>query len=227
MAVNAAHVLPRPQNVTLEEAASLPEVACTVWSNLVDVAHLRRQETVLIHGGGSGIGTFAIQFAKTLGARVVTTARKAKHDKLAELGADKTIDYTSEDFSEESADVILDIIGAAYLARNVKALATGGRLVVIGLQGGRKAELDLGALHAKRGTIAATALRSRPAGEKARIVKAVHQEVWPLIDEGKIKPVIYARLPLRNAAEAHRLVESNEHIGKVLLVTDDINGEAA
>jgi len=227
VAVNAAHVLPRPQNVTLEEAASLPEVACTVWSNLVDVAHLRRQETVLIHGGGSGIGTFAIQFAKTLGARVVTTARKAKHDKLAELGADKTIDYTSEDFSEESADVILDIIGAAYLARNVKALATGGRLVVIGLQGGRKAELDLGALHAKRGTIAATALRSRPAGEKARIVKAVHQEVWPLIDEGKIKPVIYARLPLRNAAEAHRLVESNEHIGKVLLVTDDINGEAA
>jgi NADPH:quinone reductase-like Zn-dependent oxidoreductase len=162
-----------------------------------------------------------VQFGKALGARVVTTARATKHDKLRELGADETIDYTVEDFAEKvRADVILDIMGAAYLQRNLKALAMNGRIVVIGMQGGRKAELDLGALLTRRGSVAATALRARPADEKAAIVRGVHQEVWPLVEQRKIRPVIHARLPLSQAAQAHRLVESNAHIGKVLLVNE-------
>jgi NADPH:quinone reductase-like Zn-dependent oxidoreductase len=174
-----------------------------------------------VHGGGSGIGTFAVQLGKAVGATVVTTARAAKHDRLRELGADETIDYTSENFAEKvSADVILDIMGAAYLARNIQALATNGRLVIIGMQGGRKAELDLGALLVKRASVAATALRSRPAEEKAAIVRGVHQQVWPLVAAGAIRPVVDTRLPLSRAAEAHRLVESNAHFGKVLLINE-------
>jgi len=219
VAVPAVQLLPKPDAVTLTEAGALPEVACTVWSNMVDLARLRRGETVLIHGGGSGIGTFAIQLAKALGATVVTTARKAKHERLRELGADRTIDYTTEDFTEgTSADVILDIMGASYLASNVKALADGGRLVVIGLQGGRQAELDLGAMLGKRATVAATALRSRPVSQKATIVQGVLREVWPLIDSGTIRPVVDRTLPMSEAAEAHRVVEAGEHLGKVVLV---------
>jgi NADPH:quinone reductase-like Zn-dependent oxidoreductase len=186
---------------------------------MVDLARLQRGETVLIHGGGSGIGTFAIQLAKALGATVVTTARKAKHDKLRELGADRTIDYTTEDFTEgTTADVILDIMGASYLAGNVKALADGGRLVIIGLQGGRQAEIDLGAMLAKRATVAATALRSRPVSQKAKIIDGVLREVWPLIGSGAVRPVIDRTLPMSDAAEAHRVVEAGEHFGKVVLV---------
>jgi putative PIG3 family NAD(P)H quinone oxidoreductase len=173
VAVPVGQLLPVPRNVGVVDAAALPEVACTVWSNLVGVARLRAGETLLAHGGGSGIGTFAIQFAKALGVRVFVTARAVKHDALARLGADLTIDYTATEFGKvvreategRGVDVILDIQGAAYLARNVDALATNGRLVVIGMQGGRTGELDLGTLMAKRGTVAATTLRARPPAE--------------------------------------------------------------
>ncbi|WP_433388704.1 NAD(P)H-quinone oxidoreductase [Micromonospora sp. KLBMP9576] len=227
VAVPAGQLLPVPAGVDLVDAAALPEVACTVWSNVVRLARLDAGETLLLHGGGSGIGTFAIQLGVALGATVVVTARAAKHERLRELGAAHTIDYREQDFVEEvrrvtggrGADVILDIMGAAYLPRNVAALATGGRLVVIGMQGGRKGELDLGALLAKRGTVAATALRSRPLDEKAEIVRGVREQVWPLVESGAVRPIVDRRLPMTDAARAHRLVESNDHVGKVLLTT--------
>ncbi|HEX5598524.1 MAG TPA: NAD(P)H-quinone oxidoreductase [Micromonosporaceae bacterium] len=224
VAVPAGQLLPVPAGLDVVEAAALPEVACTVWSNLVDVAGLRRGEKLLIHGGGSGIGTFAIQLGAALCATVIATARASddRHDRLRELGATHVIDYTTEDFVAEvkelgGADVILDIIGAAYLARNVAALATDGRLVVIGMQGGRKAELDLGALLAKRGSLFATALRARPLEQKAAIVRGVWEEVWPLVEAGRIRPVIDRRIPMPQAAEAHRVIETSDHLGKVLL----------
>ncbi|MEH1101859.1 NAD(P)H-quinone oxidoreductase [Micromonospora sp. CPCC 205561] len=225
--VPAGQLLPVPAGVDLVDAAALPEAACTVWSNVVRVAGLDAGETLLLHGGGSGIGTFAIQLGVALGAKVVATARAAKHERLRELGAAHTIDYREQDFVEEvrrvtdgrGADVILDIMGAAYLSRNVAALAADGRLVVIGMQGGRRGELDLGALLAKRGTLAATALRSRPLGQKAEIVRGVRDQVWPLVESGAVRPVVDRRLPLTEAARAHRLVESSDHLGKVLLTT--------
>lgn len=226
VAVPAGQVLPVPRGVTVEDAAALPEAACTVWSNVVDIARLRAGETLLVHGGGSGIGTFAIQLGVALGARVIATARSAKHDALKLLGADTTIDYTAADFVAETkavtggrgADVILDIIGAAYLFRNIAVLAPNGRIANIGLQGGRTAELDLSALMAARGSISATTLRARPADEKAAVVRATREQVWPLIESGAIRPVIDRRMPMSRAADAHRLVESNEHVGKVLLI---------
>ncbi|MFG3706963.1 NAD(P)H-quinone oxidoreductase [Micromonospora sp. NPDC047670] len=225
VAVPAGQLLPVPAGVGLVDAAALPEVACTVWSNVVQLARLARGETLLLHGGASGIGTFAVQLGVALGATVVVTARAAKHERLRELGAAHTIDYREQDFVEEvrrvtdgrGADVILDIMGAAYLPRNVAALAADGRLVVIGMQGGRKGELDLGALLAKRGTVAATALRSRPLDQKAAIVRGVRQQVWPLVEAGAVRPIVDRRLPLAEAAQAHRLVESSDHVGKVLL----------
>ncbi|GIJ35172.1 NAD(P)H-quinone oxidoreductase [Micromonospora sediminimaris] len=225
VAVPAGQLLPVPAGVDLVDSAGLPEVACTVWSNVVQVARLTAGETLLVHGGGSGIGTFAIQLGAALGATVVATARAAKHERLRELGADLLVDYREQDFVEEvrqatdgrGADVVLDIMGASYLGRNVAALAADGRLVVIGMQGGRKGELDLGALLAKRGTVAATALRSRPLEQKAAIVRGVREQVWPLVEAGRVRPVIDRRLPIIDAAQAHRLVESNEHVGKVLL----------
>ena len=226
VAVPAGQVLPVPRGVDLVDAAALPEVACTVWSNLVEFARLTEGETLLVHGGGSGIGTFAIQFATALGARVVTTARAGKHPALRALGAAVTIDYTTEDFvaatkeatGGRGADVILDIIGAAYLAGNLAALAPDGRLAIIGLQGGRRAEINLGALLARRGVISATTLRSRSPADKARIVRGVRAQVWPLVEQGRIRPVVDRRLPMTQAAEAHRLMESSEHVGKILLL---------
>ncbi|WP_406039749.1 NAD(P)H-quinone oxidoreductase [Micromonospora sp. NBC_00898] len=225
VAVPAGQLLPVPAGVDPVDAAALPEVACTVWSNVVALARLTKGETLLVHGGGSGIGTFAIQLGVALGATVVVTARAGKHERLRELGAAHTIDYREQDFVEEvrrvtdgrGADVILDIIGAAYLPRNVAALATGGRLVVIGMQGGRKGELDLGALLAKRASVAATALRSRPLGEKAEIVRGVREQVWPLVESGAVRPIVDRRVPMADVAEAHRLVETSDHLGKVLL----------
>lgn len=225
VAVPAGQLLPVPDGVDLVDSAALPEVACTVWSNVVRLARLTAGETLLVHGGGSGIGTFAIQLGSALGATVAATARLPKHDQLRKLGAAHTIDYREQDFVEEvrqvtdsrGADVILDIIGAAYLERNLAALATGGRLMVIGMQGGRKAELDLSRLLAKRAAVAATALRPLPLAEKAEIVRGVREQVWPLIAAGRIRPIVDRRLPLTDAAEAHRLVESSEHVGKVLL----------
>ncbi|KKK05035.1 NAD(P)H-quinone oxidoreductase [Micromonospora sp. HK10] len=226
VAVPAGQLLPVPAGVDLVDAAALPEVACTVWSNVVQLARLAEGETLLVHGGGSGIGTFAVQLGAALGATVVATARAGKHERLRELGAAHTIDYQGQDFVEEvsrvtggrGADVILDIIGGAYLPRNVAALATGGRLVVIGMQGGRKGELDLGMLLTKRASVHATALRSRPVAEKAEIVRGVREQVWPLVEAGKIRPVVHARAKMADAADAHRLVESSDHLGKVLLV---------
>jgi putative PIG3 family NAD(P)H quinone oxidoreductase len=222
VAVPAGQLLPIPRGVSLVDAAALPEVACTVWSNLVDTARLRSGETLLVHGGGSGIGTFAIQFGKALGARVLATARSSKHEVLRTLGA-RPIDYQNEDFAEAAksaggADVILDIIGAAYLDRNIEALATGGRLAIIGLQGGRVGEVNLGAMLAKRLTVAASTLRARPLPEKAAIVHGVREQVWPLIEAGTIRPVIDRRIPMPDAAQAHRIVEASDNVGKVLLV---------
>ena len=224
--VPAGQLLPIPQHLSVQEAAALPEVACTVWSNVVDIARLRQGETLLVHGGGGGIGTFAIQLGKALGATVLVTAREAKHAQLQALGADLTIDYTTADFVEETraftdghgADVILDIIGAKYLEPNVAALAPDGRIAIIGMQGGRRGELDLGALMAKRGSISATTLRARPAAQKARIVKGVRNQVWPLVDAGTIRPIIDRTIPMAEAPEAHRLMESSDHLGKILLL---------
>ncbi len=216
--VPEACVLPVPGGIPLEDAAALPEAACTVWSNLRMVAGLTAGETLLVHGGASGIGTFAIQYAVALGCEVFATARKGKHAAITALGA-TAIDYETEDFAEKvSADVVLDIMGAPYLARNLAALKTNGRVVIIATQGGRKAELDLGLLLAKRATVAATTLRSRPPAEKAAIVAGVREEVWPLVEQGRIKPVIDRRIPLPEAAEAHRVMTESSHTGKLLLI---------
>nr|WTA67652.1 NAD(P)H-quinone oxidoreductase [Micromonospora sp. NBC_00855] len=233
VAVPAGQLLPVPACDPVD-AAALPEVACTVWSNLVQVARLGAGDTLLVHGGGSGIGTFTVQFGAALGVTVLTTARESKHARLRELGAAHLIDYREQDFVEEArrvtdgrgVDVILDIMGGSYLGRNVSALATGGRLVVIGMQGGRKAELDLGALLTKRASVAATSLRSRPLAEKAEIVQGVRDEVWPLVEAGRIRPIVDRRLPMTEAAQAHRLVESNDHFGKVLLTRPTGGGAA-
>jgi len=213
-----------PQGLSLRDAAALPETACTVWSMVFDVGRLRPGETLLVHGGTSGIGTLAIQLAHHYGARVITTAGSAaKLDAARRLGADVAIDYREQDFAEVIAetvggvDVILDNIGAAYLPRNVASLRIGGRLVVIGLQGGRLGELDLGALLAKRASVSAASLRARPLAQKAAIVTATESFVWPLIESGDVAPVIDRVLPLDDAAAAHQLVESSQHIGKVVL----------
>jgi putative PIG3 family NAD(P)H quinone oxidoreductase len=222
----AGQLLPVPRGVELHEAGALPEASCTVWSNVFDIAHLSPGEILLAHGGASGIGTFAIQLATAYGARVFTTARKAKHERLLAYGADRAIDYRDEDFVEivrtetggYGADVVLDNMGAKYLARNVDVLARNGRLMTIGLQGGRQAELDLAALLGKCGSVTATSLRSRPAAEKARIVADVRENVWPAIEAGKVRPVIDRVFAMQDAAEAHRHLDSGDHIGKVLLV---------
>ncbi|WP_449061549.1 NAD(P)H-quinone oxidoreductase [Planomonospora algeriensis] len=220
VAVPWQQVMRVPDRVDLVEAAGLPEVACTVWSNVFMTARLRKGETLLVHGGASGIGTLAVQLAKAFGSHVVVTAGSAeKIARCLELGADEGIDYREEDFAEKvRADVILDIIGGKYLARNVKALKTGGRLVVIGMQGGTRGELDLGALLTKRASVHGTTLRARPVDEKGVIVRGVVDNVWPLLDAGAIRPVVHARVPMSDAAQAHRLLESGEHVGKILLV---------
>lgn len=226
VAVPTGQLLPVPEGVDVRTAASLPEVTCTIWSNVFMVAHLRPGETLLVHGGASGIGTMAIQLAKAVGARVAVTAgSKEKLDRCAELGADILINYREQDFVEtvraetddHGADVILDIIGAKYLDRNIKALAANGRLAVIGLQGGRKGELNLGALLAKRAAVTATSLRARPAAEKAAIVAAVREHVWPLVSDGRVRPVVDSTVPMSRAADAHRTMEESNHVGKILL----------
>ncbi|OLT16890.1 NADPH:quinone oxidoreductase [Serinicoccus sp. CUA-874] len=226
VAVPVGQLLPVPDGIPVADAAALPEVACTVWSNLVMEAGLGEGETALLHGGSSGIGTMAIQVAKALGARVAVTAGSA--DKLAacrELGAEVLINYREQDFVEElreatrggGADVILDVVGAKYLTDNVRALAHDGRLVVVGLLGGRTGELDLGSLLMKRATVMATSLRSRSLGNKAEIVRQVREHVWPWIEDGRVRPLIQSRHPLEDAAAAHREMEASEHIGKILL----------
>ncbi|WP_075779110.1 NAD(P)H-quinone oxidoreductase [Streptomyces acidiscabies] len=227
VAVPAGQLLPVPKGVDLVRAAALPEVACTVWSNVFMISHLRPGETLLVHGGSSGIGTMAIQLGKAVGAKVAVTAgTPEKLRRCADLGADVLINYREQDFVAEvraatggvGADVILDNMGAKYLDRNVQALAVNGRLAIIGMQGGVKAELNIGTLLAKRAAVSATSLRARPLEEKAAIVAAVREHVWPLVSEGHVQPVVDREVPMAEAAEAHRVVEGSGHVGKVLLV---------
>jgi putative PIG3 family NAD(P)H quinone oxidoreductase len=225
VAVPAGQLLPVPAGVDLVTAAGLPEVVCTVWSNVFMRARLQPGETLLVHGGGGGIGTMAIQLATALGSRVFTTAGSPEKLQFCRrLGAEVAIDYRDEDFVEvvrrettSGVDVILDNMGAKYLRRNVDALATNGRLVVIGLQGGRMGELDLAALMAKRATVTATTLRARPPAEKASIVAGVIERVWPLVEQGTVRPIVHATLSLDQVQEAHRIMEAGEHIGKVVM----------
>lgn len=228
VAVPAGQLLPVPSGVDLVEAAALPEVVCTVWSNVFMVAGLRPGETLLVHGGSSGIGTMAIQLAKAVDARVAVTAgTAAKLESCRELGADILINYREQDFVAElgkateghGADVILDNMGAKYLDRNIQALATSGRLAIIGMQGGVKGELNLSALMNKRAAVTATSLRARPAAEKAAVVAAVREHVWPLLSSGAVKPVVDRRIPMSEAATGHRVLDESTHIGKVLLTT--------
>ncbi|TKY71636.1 Quinone oxidoreductase PIG3 [Spatholobus suberectus] len=227
VAVPAGQVLPVPPGVSLTDAASFPEVACTVWSTVFMMSRLSQGETFLIHGGSSGIGTFAIQIAKHRGARVFVTA--GSEEKLAfckSIGADVGINYKTQDFvarvKEETGgqgvDVILDCVGASYYQRNLDSLNLDGRLFIIGFQGGVTTQADLRALVAKRLTVQGAGLRNRSLENKAVIVSEVEKNVWPAIAEGKVKPVVYKSFPLSEAAEAHRLMESSQHIGKILLV---------
>ncbi|MEG8177014.1 NAD(P)H-quinone oxidoreductase [Nocardia terpenica] len=219
-------VLPVPEGLDLVAAAALPEVAATVWSNVVMRAGLRAGQLLLIHGGGSGIGTHAIQVAVALGARVAVTAgSQYKLDRCKELGASILINYREEDFVAVlgefgGADVILDNMGAAYLERNVDTLAEDGQLCIIGMQGGVRGEVNLSALLGKRGTVHATNLRRRPAtgrSSKAEIIAELRRHLWPLIADGTVVPVVHAEVPTSEAARAHELPDSAETVGKVLL----------
>ncbi|WP_018683417.1 NAD(P)H-quinone oxidoreductase [Actinokineospora enzanensis] len=219
VAVPAGQLLPVPSVVDLVTAGGLPEVACTVWSNVVLTAHLSEGETLLVHGGAGGIGTHAIQVAKALGATVAVTAGSAERlSRCAELGADITLDYRESAFEDEvDADVILDNMGAKYLRRNVSALKRHGRLVVIGMQGGTTGELDLSALLRKNATVTATSLRYRPVAEKAAIAAEVAEYVWPMLADGRVVPVTHAQLPLSEAAAAHRMLDEGGVFGKIVL----------
>ncbi|TLP93284.1 NAD(P)H-quinone oxidoreductase [Nesterenkonia salmonea] len=227
VAVPATQLLPVPENLDLVSAAALPEAACTVYSNIGVVAGLQPGESFLVHGGGSGIGTHAIQWAHALGARVFTTAGSPeKLDAAEELGASVVINYREEDFAQRikeetdgaGVNAILDIIGAPYLTPNLKSLAFNGHLVIIGAQGGlRDAELDLGRMLKRRLHVSATTLRGRPASEKAEIVTAVTENVWPMVADGRVKPVVHTVLPMKDAAESHRMLARGEAIGKLVL----------
>lgn len=228
VAVPAGQVLPLPNGIDLVHAAALPECVCTVWSNVFLTAMLQPGEVLLVHGGSSGIGTTAIQLGAAIGATVAVTARTpAKLDACRELGARILVNYAEQDFVAEikgatdghGADVVLDNIGAKYLSRNIEVLASGGRLSVIGMQGGTHATIDLNTMLRKRAVLFAASLRARPPAEKATIVAAVREHVWPLIEAGRVRPVVHATYPLEQAAQAHRLLDSSDHIGKVLLTT--------
>lgn len=224
VAAPAGQLLPVPKGVSLVEAAGLPEVVCTVWSNVFMLAGLREGESFLVHGGSSGIGTMAIQLAKAHGARVLCTAgTEEKLRRCRELGADIAINYRTEDFVKVAApvDVILDNMGAEYLARNVETLGTDGRLMIIGFQGGGTAELNLGKLMSRRASVRSTGLRSRPLEEKAEIVASVRENVWPLLESGRVRPVVDRTVPMRDAAAAHRILEESTHVGKIVLTVRD------
>jgi NADPH2:quinone reductase len=224
----AVQCRPAPPSLTLEQAAVLPETFFTVWYNVFERARLTRGETLLVHGGASGIGTTAILLAKAFDARVIATAGTAqKCAACRELGAEIAINYREGDFVEatlratdgKGADVILDMVGGDYVARNVSAAALEGRIAIIATQGGSKAELDLRPLMLKRLTITASTLRAQPIASKGRIAAALRERVWPLFESRGLKPVIHARFPLSDAAGAHRLMESDMHIGKIVLLS--------
>jgi putative PIG3 family NAD(P)H quinone oxidoreductase len=227
VAVPQGQLLPIPDRVTVTEAAALVEAACTLQATVFRQARLVPGETLLVHGGAGGIGTLAIQIAKAVGATVACTAGSpAKLARCRELGADLAISYRDDDFTTavrdftdgRGADVILDIMGAPYLQRNLDALATGGRLMVISTRGGGRAEADLSLLMRKRASILASTLRARPLAEKAAIVAGVRADIWPLISSGQVSPVIERMLPMADAADAHRLLDDGTHVGKILLV---------
>jgi putative PIG3 family NAD(P)H quinone oxidoreductase len=227
--VPAGQLMRVPSGVPLAVAGSLPEIACTVWSNVFMLAHLQPGETFLVHGGAGGIGSFAIQLTAALGARVFATAgSEEKLELCRSLGAERAISYRGESASGTplwvevlteagGADVILDNMGAAYLERNVAALATNGRLAIIGMQGGTKGQLDVSALMRKRAAVISATLRARPTEEKAAICRAVEEHVWPLVEAGKVRPIVGAELALEDVAEAHALMDSGGHTGKILL----------
>lgn len=226
--VDAGLVLPAPSGVSLLDAAGLPEVAATVWSNIFMLAQLKPGETLLVHGGSSGIGTMAIQLATALGSRVISTAGSPEKVAVVESLGAAGINYRTEDFVEKVAaftdgrgvDVVLDMVGGEYLARNIRALALEGRIMVISNRSGQDSTINLGSLMAKRGRIWATTLRSRPLVERARIIAAVRENVWPLIESGRVKPIIDSIFDLEDAAAAHERMESSAHIGKILLRVD-------
>jgi NADPH:quinone reductase len=220
--------LPVPNGLSMIEAAALPETFFTVWTNLFDRGGCKAGDTVLVHGGTSGIGTTAIQLAVALGARVLATAGTPEKARACErLGAVRGIDYRTEDFVEvvrqetagRGVDIILDLVGASYLARNFEAAATEGRLVIISLMGGARTEINLNTVLSKRLTLTGSTLRVRTVAQKAVVAEAVRRNVWPLLSQGKVRPVIYATFPLAEASEAHRLMESSTHIGKIVLTT--------
>ncbi|CAI9279741.1 unnamed protein product [Lactuca saligna] len=227
VAVPSGQILPIPSGVSLKDAASFPEVACTVWSTVFMTSKLSSGETFLIHGGSSGIGTFAIQMAKYLGIKVfVTAGSEEKLKACKELGADVGINYKTEDFvarvKEETGgkgvDVILDNIGGAYFQKNLESLGMDGRLFIIGFMGGVKAEANISFILAKRLTVQGAGLRTRRLEKKGEIVSEVEKNVWPAIEQGKVKPVVYNYFPLSEAGEAHKLMETSTHIGKILLL---------
>ncbi|MCF3118992.1 NAD(P)H-quinone oxidoreductase [Streptomyces arenae] len=222
VAVPAGQLLTIPQGIGLVEAAALPEVTATVWSNLVMTAHLKKGETLLVHGGLGGVGTFAIQIAKALGARVVTTVGgPEKVARARELGADVAIDHRTEDFTAFGPfDVILDVVGGDYLERNISSLAADGRLVVIGLQNGLEGRLDLADIVFKRVSVHGTTLRTRSKEQKAEIVAEVRDKVWPMIESGAVRLIVDRTVPMAEAAEGHRLMEAGGHVGKILLVNE-------
>jgi len=218
-----------PRGLDMARAAAIPETFFTVWSNVFDRARLAAGESFLVHGGSSGIGTTAIQLAHHFGAKVFATAGGPEKCAACEkLGADRAINYRTEDFVEvvkemtggKGVDVILDMVGGDYVARNLKALAVEGRLVQIAFLRGSKVELNLMPLMLKRQTLTGSTLRARPVADKAAIARSLKEKVWPLIEEGKVAPVLHATFPLREAAEAHRLMESSAHIGKIVLTVD-------
>lgn len=222
----AAQCLPVPQGWSLEQAASLPETYFTVWSNVFDRAQLQAGETLLVHGGSSGIGVTAIQMAKAMGAKVLVTAGSdEKCAACVQLGADHAINYRSHDFVEEvqrltakrGANVILDMVAGSYIARDIQCLADDGRIVIIALQGGVKAEFDAGQVLRRRLTITGSTLRPRSVEFKQRIAQQLRQHIWPLLEAGKMQPVIHSVFPAAQAAQAHALMESNQHIGKIVL----------
>ncbi len=222
--VPAPQLLPVPDGVGIVAAAALPEAACTVWATAVMSAGLRSGEVLLVHGAAGGIGTHAVQVGKALGATVAVTAGSAERlEQCRRLGADILVNYRDQDFVAElqretgGAHVILDNMGASYLDRNLDALVTGGRLVIIGFQGGLTGELNIGTLMRKRAGIASLALRPQPVAEKGRIVAQVRKNLWPLVERGCVRPVVGRTIPLRQAADAHRGVEEGSAVGKVLL----------
>lgn len=229
----APQCLPVPRGLDLVAAAALPETFFTVWTNVFDRAHLGAGEFLLVHGGASGIGTTAIQLARAFGARVAATAGSREKCAACErLGAERAIDYRTEDFvaavreitADRGADVVLDIVGGEYTARNLEALALDGRLVVIGLLGGSRSTINLAPILQRRLTITGSTLRPRSVAEKAAIARALLEHVWPLIERGIVRPVVHATFPLERAADAHRLMESGGHIGKIVLTVRPCGG---